>query len=53
MNRFTVQTYFTKSGEWVDDVSFPTITEAVNYYLEYRTEYPNIEYRIVQILEVE
>ena len=53
MKRFIVQTYFERHHEWVDDTRFETITEAVNYYLEYRCEYPETRYRIIQVLEVE
>lgn len=52
-NNYCVQTYAIGHKEWWDDTAFPTITEAVNYYLWIRTEMPNIEYRIIQILEVE
>ncbi len=53
MKKYIVQMYYKKTQEWIDDVAFTTITEAVNYYQEYRAEYPDTEYRILQILEVE
>jgi hypothetical protein len=53
MNKYTVQTYLTMSKQWIDEVSFPTVVEAVNYYLNARCNLPSLEYRIIQILEVE
>jgi hypothetical protein len=52
MKKFIVQMWYRKSQEWVDDTKFETITEAVNYFQEYTTEYPDTQYRILQILEV-
>jgi len=52
-NNFCVQSYATGHGEWWDSEAFQTIVEAVNYYKWVRSEMPNIEHRIIQILEVE
>lgn len=53
INQFTIQTYLTTKGEWYDDGSYPTITEAVSRYKFMRSEYPESAFRIIQILEVE
>lgn len=53
MNRYLVQTYYKIEKMWVDEYAFATITEAVNYFLNAREEYPETEFRIVIIVEVE
>jgi len=53
VNNYCVQTYLMMSRVWADEMAFPTIVEAVNYYLNARCEYPSLQYRIVQIMEVD
>lgn len=52
-NNFIVQIYLESTGFWMDVCAFPTILEAVDYYKQWKKEQQSIDYRIVQLFEVE
>lgn len=50
---YKVQTFLRVAGYWEDAYSYPNILEAVSGYKFIRSEYPDSEFRIIQVLEVE